>query len=80
MAHKTGRNPDGSPRNLTVPTHVPWTGGVMGTRVDLSVRWETGVDGGMTSSRGESNVQWRAWESREQNLARGVKPEFIPKF
>ena len=27
--HMTGKMPDGSPRNLTVPTHVPWTGGVM---------------------------------------------------
>ena len=45
MAHKTGKNPDGTPRNLTVPTHVPWTGGVMGTKVDLSVKWETGLEG-----------------------------------
>ena len=71
-AHKTGKNPDGTPRNLSVPTHVPWTGGVMGVRVDRSVRWETGLDG-MHSSSGETNVQWRAWESREQNLARGVR-------
>lgn len=28
-AHKRGRNPDGTPRNLSVPTHVPWTGGIM---------------------------------------------------
>jgi len=73
-AHKTGRNPDGTPRNLTVPTHVPWTGGVMGTVVDRSINWETGLDG-MKSSAGESTVLWRAWESREQNLARGVRPE-----
>ena len=76
-AHKTGKMPDGSPRNLSVPTHVPWTGGVMGATVDLSVKWETGVDG-MKSSAGEAEVQWRAWESREQNLARGVKPESMP--
>ena len=73
-AHKTGRNPDGTPRNLSVPSHVPWTGGVMGAKVDLSVHWETGLEG-MKSSLGESTVLWRAWESREQNLARGVKPE-----
>ena len=44
-AHKTGKNPDGTPRNLSVPTHVPWTGGIMGTTVDRSVQWETGLDG-----------------------------------
>ena len=42
--------------------------------MDLSVRWETGLDG-MRNSNGESNVLWRAWETREQNLARGVKVE-----
>ena len=73
-AHKTGRNPDGTPRNLSVPTHVPWTGGIMGARIDRSVKWETGLEG-MRSSAGESTVLWRAWETREQNLARGVKPE-----
>ena len=31
--------------NLTVPTHVPWAGGVMGVVVDRSVTWETGADG-----------------------------------
>ena len=77
-AHKTGRMPDGAPRNLSVPTHVPWTGGVLGAAVDLTVKWETGLDG-MRSSAGESEVLWRAWESREQNLARGVKPESMPK-
>ena len=78
MAHKTGKMPDGSPRNLSVPTHVPWTGGVLGTKVDLSVKWETGLDG-MKSSKGDSTVLWRAWESYEQNLARGVKPESMGK-
>jgi len=73
-AHKTGKNPDGTRRNLSVPTHVPWTGGIMGTTVDRSVQWETGLDG-MRSSNGDSTVLWRAWETREQNLARGVKPE-----
>ena len=61
--------------NLTVPTHVPWAGGVMGVRVDLSVTWETGADGGMRSSSGEVVVDYRPWESKEQNRARGVKPE-----
>ena len=122
-----GRNPDGTPRNLTVPTHVPWTGGIMGVRVDHSVkwqsarqesvpppraqgrrrcvlmlrlrtpreplaspvlsvpgvqtacfatppRWETGLDG-MKSSAGAAVVMWRAWESKEMNLARGVPCE-----
>jgi len=46
----------------------------MGTVVDRSINWETGLDG-MKSSAGESTVLWRAWESREQNLARGVRPE-----
>jgi hypothetical protein len=48
-------------RNLSMPTHVPWTGGVMGSRFDQSVRWETGPEG-MTSSRGDELVNWRAWE------------------
>ncbi|XRB07830.1 apple domain-containing protein [Pycnococcus provasolii] len=77
-AHKTGLMPDGTPRNLSVPTHVPWTGGIMGAVVDLSIKWETGLDG-MRSSAGESEVLWRAWETREQNLARGVKPESMPR-
>lgn len=76
-AHKTGLNPDGTPRNLSVPEYVPWTAGVMGATVDLSVKWETGLEG-MTSSAGDSNVLWRAWETKEQNLARGVKPSSIP--
>jgi hypothetical protein len=46
----------------------------MGVKVDLGIKWETGLEG-MRSSKGESTVLWRAWESREQNLARGVKPE-----
>ena len=61
--------------NLTVPTHVPWTGGVLSSRVDLSIKWETQEDGGMTSSAGDKIVDYRPWESREQNLKRGVKPE-----
>ena len=73
-AHKTGKNPDGTRRNLSVPTHVPWTGGGMGITVDHSVQWTTGLEG-MSSSKGEATVLWRAWESYEQNLARGVKPE-----
>ena len=77
-AHKTGKMPDGSPRNLTVPTHVPWTGGVLGVKVDRSIKWETGLDG-MRSSTGEATVLWRAWETFEQNLARGVKPESMGK-
>ena len=31
------------------------------------------------SSTGASTVMWRAWESREQNLARGVDPATMPK-
>ena len=77
-AHKTGKNPDGTPRNLSVPTHVPWTGGIMGRLVDHSVKWETGLEG-IKSSAGDSEVLWRAWESREENLRRGVRPESIPK-
>ena len=65
----------GSRRNLTVPTHVPWTGGVLGVKVDLSVTWTTGADGSMRSSAGDVVVDYRPWESREQNLKRGVKPE-----
>ena len=65
----------GSRRNLTVPTHVAWTGGVLGAKVDLGVTWETAADGGMRSSAGELVVDYRPWESREQNLRRGVKPE-----
>ena len=73
-AHMTGLNPDGTRRNLTVPTHVPWTGGVMGTTYDPTVRWTTGLEG-LSSNKGEQTVLWRAWETREENLARGVKPE-----
>jgi hypothetical protein len=62
--------------NLTVPSHVPWTGGIMGGKVDLSVRWETGP-AGMTSSQGESLVQWRAWESAEENRRRGVPAHLL---
>ncbi|KAK3241932.1 hypothetical protein CYMTET_48340 [Cymbomonas tetramitiformis] len=61
--------------NLTVPTHVAWAGGVLGAPVNLSVTWETGADGGMRSSAGDTVVDYRPWESREQNLARGVKEE-----
>ena len=77
-AHKTGLNPDGTRRNLSVPTHVPWTGGVMGTTLDRSVKWTTGLEG-MSSNKGENTVLWRAWETYEQNLARGVKPESMGK-
>ncbi|EOD31997.1 hypothetical protein EMIHUDRAFT_99002 [Emiliania huxleyi CCMP1516] len=81
--HLSGRMPDGSKRNLTPPTHVPWTGGVIGRSVDYPrVTWTTdlpGADGAeMSSSAGERIVPWRAWESREQNLARGVPPEYMP--
>ena len=76
--HLTGTMPDGSPRNLTPPTHVPWTGGVLGARFDSALVWTTDMGGMMSSSAGETLVPWRAWESREQNLARGVKPELMP--
>lgn len=65
----------GSRRNLTVPSHVAWIGGVMGARVDRTVTWTTDADGTMRSSAGEVIVDYRPWESREQNLKRGVKPE-----
>ena len=65
----------GSRRNLTVPTHVSWIGGVMGASVDHSIRWTTDADGTMRSSTGDVIVDYRPWESREQNLKRGVKPE-----
>ena len=64
---------------LTPPTHVPWTGGVMGTATTYPrVTWTTDLEGAMTSSTGEGLVPWRAWESREQNLKRGVRAEDIP--
>ena len=63
----------GSQRNLSVPTHVAWAGGVMGARVDLTVSWTTDADGSMRNSKGETVVDYRPWESREQNLKRGVK-------
>jgi hypothetical protein len=65
----------GSRRNLTVPSHVVWIGGVMGATVDLSVQWTTDEHGTMRSSKGDVVVDYRPWESREQNLKRGVKPE-----
>ena len=70
-AHLTGG------RNLSVPTHVPWTGGVMGLRVDPSVSWLTGPDG-MSSSRGDELVNWRAWEEPgvfERRLANKAKAD-----
>ena len=78
--HLQGKMPDGkTPRNLTVPSHVPWTGGVLGAGVTYPrVTWQTHLEGIMTSSTGERIVPWRAWESRAQNLARGVKAEYIP--
>ena len=57
-AHLTGKSPDGTRRNLSVPTHVPWTGGIMGARVDRSVTWETGLEG-MRSSAGKAVVMRR---------------------
>ena len=51
------------------PSHVPWTGGVVGATVDLTTRWTTGVEG-MRSSRGDELTNWRAWESAETNAAR----------
>lgn len=53
------------------PSHVPWTGGVVGSTWDRSVRWKTGPEG-MSSSTGEELTNWRAWEapgSYEKRLA-----------
>lgn len=53
------------------PSHVPWTGGVIGTTPDLSVKWTTGIEG-MRSSSGAELTNWRAWEpagSYEKRLA-----------
>ena len=49
----------GSQRNLSVPTHVAWAGGVMGARVDLTVSWTTDADGSMRNSKGETVVDYR---------------------
>lgn len=43
------------------PSHVPWTGGVIGGAVDRTLRWTTGPEG-MVSSRGDELTNWRAWE------------------
>ena len=43
------------------PSHVPWTGGVIGGVVDLSLRWTTNTEG-MKSSEGHELTNWRAWE------------------
>ncbi len=55
------------------PTHVPWTGGVIGGAPwDPSVRWTTGIEG-MRSSKGDELTNWRAWEAPgeyEKRLAR----------
>lgn len=50
----------------------------MGAVIDPDVKWETGLEG-MRSSKGDSEVFWRAWESRAANLVRGVKPESMPR-
>ena len=54
------------------PSHVPWTGGVMGATVDLNVKWTTGLEG-MRSSKGHELTNWRAWEgpgTYEKRLAK----------
>ena len=54
------------------PSHVPWTGGVLGQTPDLSIRWTTGIEG-MHSSSGQELTNWRAWEpagSYEKRLAK----------
>lgn len=54
------------------PSHVPWTGGVIGQTVDTSVKWVTGTEG-MRSSKGDELTNWRAWEpagSYEKRLAK----------
>ena len=43
----------------------------MGAHVDLSVKWETGPEV-MKSSKGDAIVNWRAWESDEENRRRGA--------
>ena len=68
------------PRNLQLThafpcsrTQVPWTGGVIGGTVDMSIRWTTGPEG-MRSSSGEELTNWRAWEpagAYEKRLKRG---------
>ena len=50
------------------PSHVPWTGGVIGKVVDHSVRWTTGVEG-MASSKGEELTNWRASAAPEPATA-----------
>jgi len=57
------------------PSHVPWTGGVIGTRWDPTVKWTTGIEG-MRSNSGEELTNWRAWEpagSYETRLKRRRK-------
>lgn len=49
----------GSRRNLTIPSHVVWIGGVMGAKVDRSVTWTTDADGTMRSSAGDVIVDYR---------------------
>ena len=44
------------------PTHVPWTGGVIGGTFNPSIKWTTGVEG-MRSSQGDELTNWRAWEA-----------------
>ena len=54
------------------PSHVPWTGGVIGAVLDPSIVWTTGVEG-MRSSKGDELTNWRAWEAPgeyEKRLAR----------
>ena len=54
------------------PTHVPWTGGVIGQTPDLSIKWTTGIEG-MRSTTGIELTNWRAWEpsgSYEKRLAK----------
>jgi hypothetical protein len=53
------------------PSHVPWTGGVLGTTPDLSVQWTTGIEG-MRSSSGAELTNWRycaAFDVQEPAIA-----------
>ena len=50
-AHKTGRNPDGTRRNLSVPTHVPWTSGSVGVKTERNPITKYQTSGGWGNMR-----------------------------
>ena len=81
MADSVMMPPDALPHDALPPCHLAtFAPSHPGTVVTYPrVTWTTDLEGLMTSSEGAAAVPWRAWETRAQNLARGVRGEDIPQ-